>query len=108
MVQIQSGTVPFEDLARKYSDCTSAMKGGDLGTFKRGEMQPPFEKAAYVTFRHNFFFNSFLFLVWLPFFLNYVILCVFLNSIRFALDPGKMTSEYVETDSGVHIIFRHK
>lgn len=27
---------------------------------------------------------------------------------RFALDVGKLTAEYVETDSGFHLIFRHE
>jgi len=72
MVQINSGAAKFEDLAKKYSDCSSAKKGGDLGEFKHGVMQPPFEKAA------------------------------------FGLAPGEMTSQYVETDSGIHIILRHE
>ncbi|EDW29758.1 GL14862 [Drosophila persimilis] len=37
----------FEELARSYSDCSSAKRGGDLGKFGRGQMQPPFEKAAF-------------------------------------------------------------
>ncbi|KAH8274785.1 putative peptidyl-prolyl cis-trans isomerase dodo [Drosophila bipectinata] len=37
----------FDELARSYSDCSSARRGGDLGTFGRGQMQPPFEKAAF-------------------------------------------------------------
>jgi len=35
----------FEELARKYSDDPSAKEGGDLGTFKKGEMLPEFEAA---------------------------------------------------------------
>lgn len=46
IVQLTSGAVKFDELAKKYSDCSSAMKGGDLGTFKRGQMQPPFEQAS--------------------------------------------------------------
>jgi len=38
----------LEDLAKQYSDCSSAKKDGDLGFFGRGEMQKPFEEAAYV------------------------------------------------------------
>ena len=34
-----SGEATFEELASKYSDCSSAKKGGDLGPFGRGEMQ---------------------------------------------------------------------
>lgn len=35
------------DLAQKYSDCSSAKRGGDLGPFQRGTMQKPFEEAAF-------------------------------------------------------------
>mmetsp|Transcript_75735 Transcript_75735/g.234397 ORF Transcript_75735/g.234397 Transcript_75735/m.234397 type:complete len:219 (+) Transcript_75735:74-730(+) len=37
----------FERLARKESDCGSAHEGGSLGRFKRGQMQPAFEEAAF-------------------------------------------------------------
>ena len=37
----------FEELARTESDCSSARKGGDLGYFGKGAMQPPFEKACF-------------------------------------------------------------
>ncbi|KAH8238447.1 hypothetical protein KR032_006947 [Drosophila birchii] len=37
----------FDELARSYSDCSSAKRGGDLGKFGRGQMQPAFEKAAF-------------------------------------------------------------
>lgn len=37
----------FEDLAHERSDCSSYKRGGDLGYFTRGEMQPSFESAAF-------------------------------------------------------------
>ncbi len=37
----------FEDLAREFSDCPSAERGGDLGEFGHGMMVPPFDKAAF-------------------------------------------------------------
>lgn len=37
----------FGDLAKKYSDCSSAHKSGDLGEFGRGQMQKAFEDVAF-------------------------------------------------------------
>lgn len=37
----------FEELARTESDCSSARKGGDLGYFASGKMQPNFEKVSF-------------------------------------------------------------
>lgn len=45
--RIASGEVDFATLAQTESDCSSAKKGGDLGTFGRGQMQKPFEDATY-------------------------------------------------------------
>ncbi len=45
--RIVSGEEKFENLASKYSDCSSATKGGDLGFFSKGQMQKPFEDATY-------------------------------------------------------------
>lgn len=45
--QLVSGAVRFENLASSESHCSSARKGGDLGTFSHGQMQPAFEHAAF-------------------------------------------------------------
>lgn len=45
--QIVSGQASFAELAQKYSDCSSAKRGGDLGPFGHGAMQKPFEQAAF-------------------------------------------------------------
>jgi len=37
----------FEDIAREFSDCSSAKADGDLGNFTRGKMQKPFEDASF-------------------------------------------------------------
>jgi peptidyl-prolyl cis-trans isomerase C len=40
-------TVTFEDAAKADSDCPSSARGGDLGTFGKGQMVPEFEVAAF-------------------------------------------------------------
>jgi len=37
----------FADVAKNYSECGSAAKGGDLGEFGRGQMQASFEEVAF-------------------------------------------------------------
>ncbi|HRR68390.1 MAG TPA: peptidylprolyl isomerase [Desulfomonilia bacterium] len=44
--QLRKGA-DFKELAKKNSTCPSAEKGGDLGWFGRGKMDPEFEKAAF-------------------------------------------------------------
>ncbi|KAG6510109.1 peptidyl-prolyl cis-trans isomerase Pin1-like [Zingiber officinale] len=44
---IVSGKARFQDVAARYSDCSSAKRGGDLGRFGRGQMQKPFEEATF-------------------------------------------------------------
>lgn len=45
--RIRSGAASLAELAVNESDCSSARKGGDLGYFGRGQMQKPFEEAAF-------------------------------------------------------------
>ncbi|KAG8368150.1 hypothetical protein BUALT_Bualt15G0015100 [Buddleja alternifolia] len=44
---ILAGKTRFDDVASRFSDCSSAKRGGDLGPFGRGQMQKPFEDATF-------------------------------------------------------------
>ncbi len=46
MQQLKKGA-KFQTLAKKYSTCPSAKKGGDLGEFKKGQMVPQFDKGVF-------------------------------------------------------------
>ncbi|MFO7838859.1 MAG: peptidylprolyl isomerase [Desulfosalsimonadaceae bacterium] len=43
------GGEKFSELAKEKSDCQSSESGGELGFFSKGQMVPPFEKAAFST-----------------------------------------------------------
>lgn len=45
--EIERGDATLEQLTYENSDCSSHAKGGDLGLFGKGEMQPSFEKASF-------------------------------------------------------------
>ena len=47
--QIEAGEVTLEELAAKYSDCSSAKRGGDLG---------PFGKGMIVMYAHICYYNN--------------------------------------------------
>ncbi|HVJ63778.1 MAG TPA: SurA N-terminal domain-containing protein [Bdellovibrionota bacterium] len=52
--QIASGKVSFAEAAKKFStDASNANKGGDLGFFPRGVMDPAFETAAFALTTEN-------------------------------------------------------
>ncbi|WP_375748305.1 peptidylprolyl isomerase PpiC [Vibrio sp. HN007] len=44
--QLKKGA-KFQTLAKKYSNCPSGKKGGDLGEFRQGQMVPQFDKAVF-------------------------------------------------------------
>lgn len=46
IVQSADPLAALKELAGRLSDCSSAKKGGDLGVFARGQMQPAFEDAS--------------------------------------------------------------
>jgi len=46
LTQLDNG-IPFEEVAKNYSEDPSAKSGGDLGYFERGKMVPEFEEAAF-------------------------------------------------------------
>ena len=45
--EIVSGSLTFENAAKKYSSCPSSSSGGALGRFTTGQMVPEFEKACF-------------------------------------------------------------
>lgn len=45
--EVLTNKISFTDAAKKYSQGPSATNGGDLGFFKKGDMVPAFEKAAF-------------------------------------------------------------
>jgi len=44
--QIENGS-DFAEVAREHSSCPSGRKGGDLGSFGRGQMVPEFDEVVF-------------------------------------------------------------
>ena len=44
--QIQAGA-DFAAIARQHSECPSGSDGGDLGTFRKGQMVPEFDRVVF-------------------------------------------------------------
>lgn len=89
--QIQSGERTLEELAQKYSDCSSAKRGGDLGPFKRGiERSANNNTPVFINLIHSIFIGE----MQAPF-----------EDASFKLAIGQL-SGIVETNSGLHIIKR--
>lgn len=44
--QIEGGA-DFADLAKQHSQCPSGQRGGELGTFGRGQMVPEFDQVVF-------------------------------------------------------------
>lgn len=51
--QFQSGTMTFEQLAKKYSDSPNRARGGDLGFFTKNQLEESFSEAAFALPRGN-------------------------------------------------------
>ncbi len=47
LAKIRAGEISFEDAAKTESSCPSGERGGDLGSFGRGQMVPEFEEACF-------------------------------------------------------------
>lgn len=47
LAQLEQGEASFKDLAKKHSDGSSGERGGLLGTFQQGELNPAFEETAF-------------------------------------------------------------
>lgn len=45
--QIVANDAQFDEIALKYSDCSSAKRGGDLGMFGKGQTQLAFEEESF-------------------------------------------------------------
>ena len=45
--KIDKGEMSFEEAAKVFSSCPSSQRGGDLGSFGKGQMVPEFETAAF-------------------------------------------------------------
>ena len=45
--KINAGEITFEQAAKEHSTCPSGEDGGELGTFRQGQMVPEFDKVVF-------------------------------------------------------------
>lgn len=90
--QIESGETTLGELAREFSDCSSAKRDGDLGPFKRlAENISGGRKSGLIFLIFSRLYRG--------------VMQQAFEKVSYSLDVGEM-SDIVETDSGLHLILR--
>ena len=105
----------FKELAKEFSDCSSAKRGGDLGKFKRRVMQKAFEDVAFglkvlAVFIYLFIYLLiYLFVYLLVYLLIYLffssVSSIFFNSDIFPNDLNGFHIIFIPFSSDLHAVF---